>query len=443
MWHNKKILRASSFTFSGYSVNPSSSTITFTYRVEFKSGKARIYTDRLFFEGVSAELWEKVPKSILESTLQALLLMLGINYWAIFATKNIRIEGFTLTREQARFWDTLYLNGLGEFYYLNKIDFRDLIAFPYDDSAATPVPGRFELPKRALLLNGAGKDSILSAELLKASGVPFDFFAFAPAPAHNRIAALVGAKTIAVKRRNDMRLGWTTLALGISSTYPSVSTFTFIATLLAELLGYNSIIFSNERSADFGNLSYLGLPVNHQWCKSTEAEKITNDYIQRFITPDISTYSLLRKYSELEIVRQFVCYPQYLHDFTSCNAYFWLPHIQQRLTRTNYWCNACPKCVFLFASFSAFLPKKELINIFGDNLYAKKRLIPLFKRILGTEGFKPLDCVGEPEEMILAMHYAAQRKEYSGEIAMQIFEEHFPTNYDFDELARMVLSTAQ
>jgi len=79
-----------------------------------------------------------------------------------------------------------------------------------------------------------------------------------------------------------------------------------------------------------------------------------------------------------------------------------------------------------------------MIDIFGTDLYAKKLLLPLFRRILGIEGFKPLDCVGEPEEIILAMHYTAQGKEYSGEPAMRLFEEHFPPDYGFDELARRV-----
>ncbi len=438
MWHFKKILSASSFTFDTYKVDVTRSIITFTYRVEFQSGRVRTYVDRLFFKDVPSELWEKVPKAVLEPTLQALLLIIGINYWSILPTNKIRIERFKLTREQARFWDSIYLNGLGEFWYFNKIDFHDLIAFPYDDFATGPAPARLRLPERALLLNGAGKDSILSAEMLKASGVSFDYFAFAPTPAHERITKLVGAKTITVKRHRDWRLPWLTLSQGLSTAYPSVSTFTFIATLLAELLGYNSIVFSNERSADFGNLTYLGLPVNHQWCKSSEAEKMTNDYIQRFITPDISTSSPLRKFSELEIVRRFARYPQYLHEFTSCNGYFYLPRIQQLLARKNYWCRQCPKCTFLFACFSAFLSKKEVVSIFGADLYTKRHLLPLFRRILGIEGFKPFDCVGEPEEMILAMHYASRRKEYSGEPAIQLFEKYFPPNYDFDRIERRI-----
>ena len=165
-----------------------------------------------------------------------------------------------------------------------------------------------------------------------------------------------------------------------------------------------------------------------------------NDYIQHFITPDIKTSSPLREYSELEIVRRFVHYPQYLHYVTSCNNYFWLPRLVQLLQRRSYWCKQCPKCVFLFACFTAFLPKKEVINIFGANLYTNKRLLPLFKRILGIEGFKPLDCVGEPEEMVLAMHRAALSKEYADEPAIQLFENHFSSGYDFDEIARRVFT---
>ncbi len=430
-----KLLGVSSFTFGTYKVDAKRSIVTFTYRVEFKFGIAKTFTDRLFFKDVKPELWEKIPKAVLEPNLQAILLMLGINYWSVFRTSNIRIEGFTLTREQAQFWDSLYLNGLGEFFFTRKIDFRNLIAFPYNDTTTAPTPTRIELPSRALLLNGAGKDSILSAEILKASGTPFDYFAFAPTPAHKRIAKLVGANTISVTRRHDPLIGWL-----MSSAYPSVSTFTFIATLLAELLGYNSIIFSNERSSDFGNLTYLGLPVNHQWCKSSEAEKMINDYIQSFITPGISTHSLLRQYSELEIVKRFVRYPKYLYNVTSCNAYFWEPRFVQLLSPTNYWCKRCPKCVFLFACFSAFLPKKELVSIFGADLYTRKRLLPSFRRILGIEGFKPLDCVGEPEEMILAMHYASRGKEYAGEPAMQLFKEHFSPNYGFDRLEKRVFT---
>src|SRR3989338_4526891 len=213
-WYDAEMLRATSFTFGTYKVDTIRSIITFTYRVEFKSGRVRTYTDRLIFEDVAPEMWEKVPNGVLEPTLQALLLMIGINYWCVFPTPDIRIQGFKLTREQAHFWDMLYLNGLGEFFYDMQIDFHNLIAFPYDasqtgpshESADSPAPARLKRPARSLLLNGAGKDSTLSAEMLKASGSPFDFFSFAPTPAHMSVAKLAGVKTIRVNRRRDPRI---------------------------------------------------------------------------------------------------------------------------------------------------------------------------------------------------------------------------------------------
>lgn len=306
------------------------------------------------------------------------------------------------------------------------MNFRDLIAFPYSESAVAPAGARIiNLPARTLLLNGAGKDSILSAEILKESGVFFDFFSFAPTFAHKRIAKIVGAKTVEVDRKRDAQVEFIASLFGVSTAYPSVSTFTFIAVLISELLGYNSIIFSNEKSADFGNLTYHGLEVNHQWCKSSEAEKLINEYIQKFITPSISTSSLLRQYNEIEIVKRFVQYPKYLPYVTSCNNYFWLPRPIQFLYNKAYWCRNCPKCVFLFACFSAFLPKREVVQMFGGDLYTKKSLLPLFRRILGIEGFKPLDCVGEPNEMILAMRLAISHGEYPNEPAVELFNKYF------------------
>ena len=435
MWHVTKIIPVSSFTFGDYSIDKKRSVVTFTYHVEFKFGFKKTFTDQLCLNDIAPAAWENIPEAVLTPTLQSLLILLGINYWSAFRTSNIKIEGFALTRDQAHFWDSLYLNGLAEFFYVMKIDFRNLIKFPYDSSTTALTPPPFSRPTRALLLNGAGKDSILSAEMLKKSQTPFDFFSFAPTPAHKRVASLVGAKNISVTRRRDPLLNVTMVG-----SYPSVSTYTFIGVLVAELGGYDSIVTSNERSADFGNLEYLGLQVNHQWCKSTEAEKMVNDYIHKYITPDIQTRSLLREYSELEIVKRFVKYPQYLFDVTSCNTYFWLPPIQQKLMRTNYWCGRCPKCVFLFACFSAYVPKKKLVSMFGANLYTKSYLVKHFKSILGIAGTKPLDCVGEPEEMILAMHLASKRGEYTGDKAMKMFEDHFSTSFDFAVLMEKVFT---
>jgi hypothetical protein len=428
------IIRPLSFTFDKYKINPRKGIVTFTYTVEFKYGFKKTFKDKLILKGIHRELWKNIPEEVLKPTLESLLIMLGINYWCLFPTNNIKIKNFSLTKEQAEFWEKLYLNGLGEFFYDMKMDFHNLIKFPYEENLVLEKSKNINLPKKSLLLNGAGKDSILSAEILKSLNIPFDFFAFAPTPAHKKIAKLVDTKTIKVKRKFDFWMEFYRSTFAISNSYPSVSTFTFTAVLISILRGYDTIVFSNEKSADFGNFDYLGLEVNHQWCKSSEAEKMINDYIQKYITPDIKTTSLLRKYSELDIVRRFVKHERYLPYVTSCNNYFWLPPVVQFLMPKAYWCRKCPKCVFLFACFGAFLSKEKVLKIFGGNIYTDKTRLRLFRRILGVEGTKPLDCVGEPAEMILAMHYVNMKKEYEGEDANELFKKYFPNNYDFKKL---------
>jgi len=65
------------------------------------------------------------------------MLILGISYWKAYCPKEIIIESNSLNKEQAEFWDTVYIKGLGEFFYKNKIDFRGLIKFPFNENAVS------------------------------------------------------------------------------------------------------------------------------------------------------------------------------------------------------------------------------------------------------------------------------------------------------------------
>jgi hypothetical protein len=229
------IIRPLSFTFDKYKINPRKGIVTFTYTVEFKYGFKKTFKDKLILKGIHRELWKNIPEEVLKPTLESLLIMLGINYWCLFPTNNIKIKNFSLTKEQAEFWEKLYLNGLGEFFYDMKMDFHNLIKFPYEENLVLEKSKNINLPKKSLLLNGAGKDSILSAEILKSLNIPFDFFAFAPTPAHKKIAKLVDTKTIKVKRKFDFWMEFYRSTFAISNSYPSVSTFTFTAVLISIL----------------------------------------------------------------------------------------------------------------------------------------------------------------------------------------------------------------
>jgi hypothetical protein len=204
---------------------------------------------------------------------------------------------------------------------------------------------------------------------------------------------------------------------------------------MAALFDYRYVVVSNEKSSNYGNVEYLGEVVNHQWSKSLEFEKLFQDYTAKFVTKDISYFSLLRPLSELKIVEIFAKYRKYFSVFSSCNTNFRIVGGTGRR-----WCGKCAKCIFVFSLLSAFVSKEEIAKIFGDNLYAKEENLPLFEELLGIRNFKPFECVGTPEEMKLAMYLAWEKEIYNNDVVMRMFiEKVLPNMGNIDNLKRDLL----
>lgn len=432
---------ARKFTFGPYHIDTTFSTILLRYSADLENGSRIEYTDTVTFPGVTKKMWERIPENILSTLSQSLVLIHGIYYWRIHPTPSMHVEGFSLTQEQSEFWNELYTKDLGEFFYKSQIDFRGLVSFPYEKKYAVAAMN-FPCSPRTLLAVGGGKDSIVSAEMLKESGIPFDLFVSNPVGIQERVAGLIGRPVINVRRRKDPKLKKHERLLGSKSIYANLSKTVFQSVFAAILHDYRYIIFSNEQSADIGNVNYLGLNVNHQWCKSTEAERLIGGYIARFITPDVTHFSLIRGFSELEMTRRFTKYPKYFRAFSSCNMNFILPKmILEGKHGRGFWCKKCPKCVFIFACLSAFLPKKTVTDIVGANLYTDPQLLTVFRQLLGLEGFKPFECVGVPEEMIVAMHKAEETHSYDTDIAMRLFSAEISSRRNsFKEIEHDVFS---
>ncbi|MBU3978477.1 hypothetical protein KKE68_02115, partial [Patescibacteria group bacterium] len=66
---------------------------------------------------------------------------------------------------------------------------------------------------------------------------------------------------------------------------------------------------------------------------------------------------------------------------------------------------------------------QELLNIFGQNLFTKTTLVPIYKKLLGVMQIKPFDCVGTPEEVQTAFYLAMKSGEYDNDKAMRFFKE--------------------
>jgi hypothetical protein len=106
------------------------------------------------------------------------------------------------------------------------------------------------------------------------------------------------------------------------------------------------------------------------------------------------------------------------------------------------WCGKCPKCIFVFTLLSAFLSKKELVEIFGDNLYEKAESISIFEELLGIKGHKPLECVGLPVEMIVAMRRAFEKDDYKNSKIAKYFKETVLSEFNNKGVEEELLSAS-
>jgi tRNA(Ile)-lysidine synthase TilS/MesJ len=370
---------------------------------------------------------QTVNKNLLDNVLKNLSLILGISYWKIFVPQKIEIKDFNLSQKQAKFWNTVYTKGLGEFFYKNEIDFRNLIQFPYSNYSKSLITDTKRTKKKAsrLLLGfGGGKDSIVAAERLKKKKQNLSLFVVytqKKSPLINEAIKITGLPYLEVYRFLDEKLFHLYQNPPKDKIYnghvPISATISFIGLLLAVLYDFDEVLTANEKSANEGNVVYLSQIINHQWSKSEEYEKLFNQYVHQFITPNINYRSVIRDLTEIEIGKLFSQYPQYFYHFSSCNQNF-------KITKKNKkrWCGQCPKCLFTYLILAPFLSKETIIKIFSEDLLNKKSLIQLFEQLLGEKETKPFECVGTKEDVFQALKLLENNAEYKNDYLVKYFK---------------------
>jgi hypothetical protein len=79
--------------------------------------------------------------------------------------------------------------------------------------------------------------------------------------------------------------------------------------------------------------------------------------------------------------------------------------------------------------------------VFGKNILADESLWPLCEELLGIARIKPLDCVGTPEEVMVACDMIRERGEYNDDVLMKkIIAEVLPTIPNLAELRNDVFT---
>lgn len=385
---------------------------------------------------------EKVPETEVEAALFALHMIGGVSYFKAFCPEKLIVKSGELDEAQAKFWQTVYEKGLGEFSYQNQLDLRGKIKFPVSESVASPrqLEARPGAPKKVLSLFGGGKDSMATAEILRAVGVDYTFMRVGQHPIIEGLFAQLQRPTLTVRRQLDAKL----FELNEQGAYNGhVPITTYIATLnvlLSLLYGYDAVVISSERSSSYGNVEYLGEEINHQWSKSAEFEAMFRDYLSQYVTRRVDYVNLLGSLSELQIARIVSDHPEYLHRITSCNRN-WAILAKRDHEESGLWCGRCPKCTFTFALLAAWLPIEEVVDIFGQNLFDAPENEELYRELFGLSGFKPFECVGTPDEMITALHLANQRQSLARTMVGRMYQDEvLPKVGDVEAIVKEALA---
>lgn len=346
----------------------------------------------------------------------------AISYYKAFMPAYV--DSVSMGPDTARFFKKFYQGGLGEFAYRNDIDISGYSFFKADgkDVAANPVA----LPRRSAVMIGGGKDSLVSIETLRASGENMVLLAVNPAKPIRECIAASGLPAITITRKIDPRL----FALNEQGAYnghvPITGILSFVAAAAAIIHGFDTIILSNERSA---NEPTVG-DVNHQYSKSAAFERDFQTFIHAHMLTHLNYFSLLRPMSELNIAQAMARETRYDDVFTSCNKAYSItrPMVDQR------WCGECPKCLFVFLALATAMPVDRLVNIFGKNVLNDAALLGGYRELSGLAGQKPWECVGEILESAAALYHLSTLPAWQDFMVVETLRSELETQYGVDRL---------
>ncbi len=358
-----------------------------------------------------------VKGRVLDNLVFHLGLMEIPSYWKTTCSPEIIVKAGYLNPEQIKWWKDLMIKGMGQFFYENKIDWRSrnfLKIASLGPKISEPYLNK--LRNRFLVPFAGGRDSIVTLEGLKKQSAKIALFTVNPIEKIQKTVKVSGIrKQIIVERKIDKALLDLNRRGYFNGHTPFTALLSFISVLCAVIFDYKNIAFSNEKSANEGNVKYLGRIINHQWAKSSEFEKMFQYYSKKYLAKDMNYFSYLRKYGELEISKMLIKYPQYFSVFSSCNAGMRI-NAKGQLSAKERWCGNCVKCLFIYMTLYPYLEKKELYRIFGKNIFENKKLLPVMRNLLEKGRVKPFECVGTKAESRKSFELCLKKSKKEGKI---------------------------
>jgi len=421
------------FIYENYSYKISKNNLEIFF--DFKIEPDIFFKPKIIIENIDESRIKRIGDKILNNLVFNLGLIEMISYWKATCSKAIEIKPGYLNQSQIRWWKYLIKNGMGQFFYENKLDFKivdSLNIISNNNKAKDFEVFEQKLSNKILTPVGGGKDSIVSLEMLKKS--KYDNFCFSLNPTDNvkKIFKIAECKNhIIVKRKIDSKLLELNRKGFLNGHTPFSAYLAFLTVLIGVVFDIKYIAFSNERSSNEGNVKYLGKIINHQYSKSFDFENKFRNYSKKYLIKDIEYFSFLRPLYEIQIGKWFSKYfKKYGNVFLSCNEAYKTHSGKRRQIKK--WCCQCSKCLFVFAVLYPFVKSNELIKIFGKNLFEKKELLNLMKELIGERRFKPFECVGTKKESLIAFYLSLKKAKKEGKelpYLLKHFEDKILTKY--------------
>ncbi|MBZ9571942.1 hypothetical protein KJA15_01210 [Patescibacteria group bacterium] len=372
---------------------------------DFKITPDISFKPKIIIENVDKNRIKKIGDGVLNNLIFNLGLIETLSYWKATCSPEIKILAGPLDKKQIKWWKDLILNGMGQFFYENKINFRKPNFLKITNLQRTGLWKlcHGELRNRVLVPIGGGKDSIVTLEILKKARKNITCFSLNPTKASRKIMRIAGCKKpIIVRREIDKKLFELNRQGFLNGHTPFSAYLAFLSVLCAVIFDQKHIAFSNERSSNEGNLRYLGKVINHQYSKSFNFERKFRDYSKKYLAKNVEYFSFLRPLYEIQISKLFSKYPKYFSSFMSCNEAFKTYSGTKKPLKG--WCKKCPKCLFIFTSLYPFLGKYRLVKIFGENIFEKISFLPTMLELTDLRKFKPFECVGTKKESLVAFY---------------------------------------
>ena len=379
-----------------------------------------------------------IDKRIIDNLVFNLGMVELLSYWKATCSQKIIIKAGQIDKKQINWFKDLLINGMGQFFYENKIDFTkpDFVEIFSEGKSAFKMG---KVTKNGILIPiGGGKDSAVTLELMKKFKKDVDCFVLNNNTNTQEMFEVSGYKHIILaERKIEDKLLQLNRKGYLNGHTPFVAYLSFLTVLVSILFNKKYIAFSNEDSSNEGNVKWLGHEINHQYSKTDDFEGKFRKYCADYLVESLEYFSILRLMYEIQIARIFSYMKNYFPVFLSCNE------AQKTYSgtkkKTGKWCGACSKCLFVYMILYPFLSKDDLLSIFNEDLFSKKELLPILKELIGEKPVKPFECVGTRKEALVAL-YLGYKKSPERPILLKYFEkEILPKHKDWEKTSLEVM----